>query len=75
MAVNNECRNAQEISDTVIAGCNMGQIHPQGQRRSNQITHPHSSIGSQINLALLTAYLKEESKKKIKKKEGRAKRR
>lgn len=42
-AVNNDCLNAQEISDTVIAGCNMGQICPQGQHRINQHPSNHTS--------------------------------
>lgn len=83
-AVNNDCLNAQEISDTVIAGCNMGQICPQGQHRINQHpsnhtsahTHTHAhknrTTASQINLILPPAYLIEENRREglKKKKEG-----
>lgn len=41
--VNNDCLNAQEILDTVIAGCNMGQIFPQGQHWINQHHSNHTN--------------------------------
>lgn len=56
-AVNNDCLNAPEISDTVIAGCNMGQICPKGQHEINQhpapnITHPHTRDHQSTSLAV-----------------------
>ena len=43
-AVNNDCLNAHEIFDAVIAGCNMGQICPQGQHWINQHHSNHINV-------------------------------
>lgn len=52
-AVNNDCLNAQEILDTVIAGCNMGQIFPQGQHWINQHHSNHANAYTHTHTVLL----------------------
>lgn len=43
-AVNNDCLNAQETSDAVIAACDMGQICLQGQHWINQHHSNHTNV-------------------------------
>lgn len=43
-AVNNDCLNAREILDAVIAACDMGQICLQGQHWINQHHSNHTNV-------------------------------
>lgn len=52
-AVNNDCLRAQEILDAVIAGCNMGQIFPQGQHWINQHQSNQTNIHTRTHTELL----------------------
>lgn len=53
MAVNNDCLSAQESLDAVIAGCNMGQICPQGQHWINQHQSNQTNTHTHANTQLL----------------------